>query len=183
MIVAHFDGACEPKNPGGQMGIGAFIQYDDELLMEFSFAVPANPQNSNNVAEYMGMLSILQWLVANGYTTDEVIIRGDSQLAIKQMNGVYAIHAGRYVSIAMECKQLAKAFTNLTFEWVPREKNTIADDLSKKSLTCKPTVRKKGKDTTQSENNKRSGGGLSPVSFISKSAVMLSGSTNPFDVF
>ena len=27
VMRCHFDGACEPKNPGGDMGIGAYAAY------------------------------------------------------------------------------------------------------------------------------------------------------------
>ena len=176
MILAHFDGACEPKNPGGQMGIGAFIQSDDELLMEYSQSVEANSENSNNVAEYMGMLSILHWLVANGYTQDEVLICGDSQLAIKQMKGEYGMHRGRYITIAKECQALAKHFSNLSFQWVPREENKRADDLSKKSLTCKVAKRRPSKKSIVIQKAERS---AVPVS---DGVVILNDSENPFDV-
>ena len=59
MIKGYFDGACEPINPYGNMGIGAILLKDNETIFSHSEFVPASKSNSNNVAEYMALEKIL----------------------------------------------------------------------------------------------------------------------------
>ncbi len=49
-IIASFDGACEPFNPGGHMGIGWVIDGKG-----YSDYIPAAHGNTNNVAEYLAL--------------------------------------------------------------------------------------------------------------------------------
>jgi ribonuclease HI len=134
-ILAHFDGACEPTNPDGNMGMGVHI-VDDEgnILLEYSEYILAKVGNTNNVAEYLALKEALSFLSQKKYKDCEIICKGDSMLAIKQMNGLWQIHKGEYKPHAEECKELIKLFSNIKFEHVKRELNTIADNLSKKKL-------------------------------------------------
>jgi ribonuclease HI len=135
MLICYFDGACEPRNPGGNMGIGAVVTVnDEEVLFEHSVYVPAKPSNSNNVAEYSGFIAILKWLKENGKQESYIHIKGDSKLVIEQMKGNWRMKAGRYMAYAHEAKSLLKEFKNITLQWIPREQNGIADELSKKPM-------------------------------------------------
>lgn len=134
MIICYFDGACEPINPCGNMGIGAYITKNSEVLFEHSDYVPAKKTNTNNVAEYMGFIAILKWLKENGHVESHVLINGDSNLVVQQMNGKWKIKSGLYAEYAREAKELLKEFKNVTVKWIPRELNTIADELSKKHV-------------------------------------------------
>ena len=62
MIHVHFDGACEPRNPGGTMGCGIIIYDGNKELWRGSAAIP--PQDwpgttTSNVAEYIALLTAL----------------------------------------------------------------------------------------------------------------------------
>jgi len=48
--------------------------------------------------------------------------------------GTWKINLGYYVSIATVCKAMIKQFPYLTGKWIPREKNFLADELSKAVL-------------------------------------------------
>ncbi|MFA5089326.1 MAG: ribonuclease HI family protein [Candidatus Omnitrophota bacterium] len=133
-IQAWFDGCCEPRNPGGHAGYGAVIMEGSIRLTEITGYIPAAPTTSNNVGEYQAFISILEWLKENGMVGRRIHIRGDSKLIIEQMFGRWRIKNGLYVPFALKAKKLLAEFKRLTGEWIPREENSIADDLSKREL-------------------------------------------------
>lgn len=135
-ILCFFDGCCEPKNPGGAMGIGSLIICDGQRLLSTSRFVPVNPDNTNNIAEYLALEEILDYLINNDLTADNIVIKGDSQLAIKQMTGEYGMNGGAYIPYARRCLTKISEFKKKpTFKWIPREENEQADNLSKGKLT------------------------------------------------
>lgn len=143
MIEAYFDGACEPINPGGTASFGAVIFKDGARLWECSRLFIPEPgresETSNNVAEYSGFLAILEWLLeAHAYHGEPVIIRGDSKLVIQQMLGRWRMLGGYYVPVAEKAKatlkKTRKKYRTLDLQWIPREQNGLADELSKAEL-------------------------------------------------
>jgi len=135
-VVIYYDGACEPRNPGGVATYGFVIYVDGKKAGEGRglAAEPWSIHASNNVAEYAGMIAALKWLLQNGYEGAEVLVRGDSQLSIRQMQGRYAVRAPRIASLYEEAVRLSKKFGKIRFEWVPREGNGEADMLSELAL-------------------------------------------------
>ncbi|WP_243675002.1 ribonuclease HI [Vulcanisaeta distributa] len=124
MPVAYFDGACEPRNPGG-VGTYGFVIYgneDDVVHEDYGIACEPSPKCTNNVAEYTGLIKALEWLVGNGYSGSRVIIRGDSQLVIRQLMGVYSVRAEHLRPLYDRALELLKNFS-AKLEWVPRERN------------------------------------------------------------
>lgn len=133
--VAYVDGMCEPINPGGNIGVGAFIlNKKRERIFTHSKYIKAGELGgvtSNNIAEYMGIISVLEYMIANNWQNENIVICGDAKLSIMQMRGEWNANGGLYLPYYHKAKELKKAFTNIKFEWVPREKNSIADELSK----------------------------------------------------
>lgn len=141
--VCFFDGACEPRNPGGNMGIGAVIMNEDGVqLHTHSHYVPATYQNSNNVAEYMGFIctvkklqEILTPLPPEIRSVISVEIYGDSKLVVEQMNGRWQIKHGRYKPYALQAAEALETLhtlvSSMKIKWIPREQNGYADELSK----------------------------------------------------
>ncbi len=134
-----FDGACEPINPGGTASYGAIIyKHRGEKVWEcaklFSPEKGCEGDTSNNVAEYSGLISILEYFLENQLNHSAILICGDSNLVIQQMFGSWKIRAGYYKSLAHRAKLLAGKFPKLTGKWIPREQNSIADELSKRAL-------------------------------------------------
>ena len=137
-IVAYFDGCCEPVNPGGVASYGAVIFKNGERIWECSELfrpIKGNEkETSNNVAEYSGFLAILEYLKANNYKKYFIQIYGDSKLVINQMQGEWLMHKGFYIPTALKAKKLLKEFKHINLQWIPREENDIADELSKAEL-------------------------------------------------
>lgn len=132
MISCNFDGSCEPMNPGGRMGIGAIVRRGETILLEHSDTMSEHPNNTNNVAEYLALIKILDFLIESNYTENRISIKGDSMLVVNQMKGLWRMKQGAYLSFAKEAKAKFAKFKSISINWVPREENEIADRLSKK---------------------------------------------------
>jgi ribonuclease HI len=129
MIIVHFDGACGPMNPRGHMGYGASIVVDGKTI-DLHGGEFENEENSNNVAEYKGLLLALQYLMDHGLHHQPIKIYGDSNLVILQMKGRWRIKGGRYADFAQMAKSTLPNFKHIEFQWIPRDKNSYADSLS-----------------------------------------------------
>ncbi|BFI74810.1 ribonuclease HI [Sulfurisphaera ohwakuensis] len=129
MIIGYFDGLCEPKNPGGIATFGFVIYLDNRKIEGYGLAEkPFSINSTNNVAEYSGLICLMETMLKLGISSP--IIKGDSQLVIKQMNGEYKVKAKRIIPLYEKAIQLKKKL-NATLIWVPREENEEADRLSR----------------------------------------------------
>lgn len=138
-IEAWFDGCCEPVNPGGTASYGAVVFVDGKRVWDCSeifFPEKGKErETSNNVAEYSGFLAILIWLLKNGHDKANTTIYGDSKLVIEQMQGNWKMHGGFYIQTAKLAKAALKRFKKVPkLQWIPRDQNDIADELSKAEL-------------------------------------------------
>jgi ribonuclease HI len=131
MITVFFDGACEPKNPGGTASYGVIILNNGKEIHRETKIVCKGNGASNNVAEYNGLINALRWLYARRLQDEEILCKGDSKLVVEQMSGRWGINKGIYVEWALKCKEALKYFTNIKLAWIPREQN-IADAISRK---------------------------------------------------
>ena len=86
MHTLYFDG-CSKGNPG-MAGAGAVI-YDEQLIEVWSTAHFVGNHSTNNEAEYTGLLIGLRKSVDLGI--DHLLVRGDSQLIIRQLKGEYKV--------------------------------------------------------------------------------------------
>ncbi|HZE96725.1 MAG TPA: ribonuclease HI [Planctomycetota bacterium] len=130
MIEAYFDGLCEP-NPGGVATYGFVIKRDGKKIDEGHglAGTPKTPQSTNNVAEYTGVIKALEWLVSHK-NPGPIIVRGDSDLVIRQLKGEYKVKSPLLAPLHSRAKALAEEIPDLRFEWVQRERNADADRLT-----------------------------------------------------
>lgn len=89
---------------------------------------------TNNIAEYNGVLTAMVWLIDNK-VADNVIFLLDSELVVKQLNGLYKIKSTELQQLAI----LIKSKINLLkgkvyFKNIPREQNKLADKLVNQEL-------------------------------------------------
>jgi ribonuclease H / adenosylcobalamin/alpha-ribazole phosphatase len=87
---------------------------------------------SNNVAEYRGLIAGLtaaRELDPKAY----VEARLDSKLVVEQMSGRWKIKHAAMIPLALEAKALLPP-AQVTYEWVPRERNKHADRLANEAL-------------------------------------------------
>lgn len=126
--TVYFDGASK-GNPG-VAGAGAVL-YDGDIEV-YSESVFVGPKATNNVAEYTGLLTGLRAALQLGKTN--IIVKGDSDLIIKQMNGKYQVKSPNLVKLYEEAKNLVAQFEKVTFIHVYRNLNKRADELA--NLAC-----------------------------------------------
>src|SRR5215216_6115616 len=87
----------------------------------------AREEATNNTAEYEGLLVGLR--IATELGIKKLIIRGDSQLVVRQVNKDY--ESPLMEAYIEEVRRLEEHFDGLQTEHVPRAENSIADHLSK----------------------------------------------------
>jgi ribonuclease HI len=129
MITVFFDGLCYPKNPGGVAAYGYLVYRDGELIHRGFRAVGEGKGMTNNVAEYEGLKAAAMWLKDNKID-EKILIKGDSQLVMKQMKEEWQVTSATSKKYVPEIKQLLKG-KDVTFQWVPRQENEKADKLSR----------------------------------------------------
>ena len=64
----------------------------------------------------------------------EVSVFMDSELAVRQLNGVYRVRNATLMKYYLEIKDLVRTFDRVTFTHVRREKNKHADRLVNEAI-------------------------------------------------
>jgi len=123
-----FDGASA-GNPG-KMGTGFIILTENgETIFEGAEYIGVG---TNNEAEYQALISLLKVSVKS--EVQNIDIFGDSQLIIKQVLGEWKVKAENLKPFVREAQNLYSQIPNISLGWIRREKNTLADALSKKGI-------------------------------------------------
>ena len=123
-----FDGGSR-GNPG-LCGCGYAILKDDVVVWEGYKKVSDN--NTNNFAEYMGIILGLELAVENNIQT--LHIKGDSLLVINQLVGKWKVNSSNLKPLYIAAKALLEKINMVTLSHVKRDKNKIADKLANKAM-------------------------------------------------
>ena len=135
MLEVWIDGACEPINPGGIASYGLVVKKETSYLYKESKIEGSGKDYSNNVSEYCALLAFINWYSKNIKDNEIATIYSDSQLVVNQMSGRWKIKEGLYKPFAVIAKtEINKKGYRFMFKWIPREKNTEADKLSKEAI-------------------------------------------------
>ena len=86
-------------------------------------------QTTNNEAEYEALLKGLE--LAKSLGAKSVLIQGDSQLVIGQVNGTYEAKEKQMKKYLNKVRHLIRKFSEVHFVQIPREENMEADTLAK----------------------------------------------------
>ena len=121
-LTAYVDGGS--LGSPGPSGIGVIIVGSEGGTIRISKWIG---HQDNNVAEYVALLEALQCAVRLNAKALQVF--SDSEVMVKQMNGVYACRSSRLHSLNWVCRKLARLFV-FSISHVPREKNTEANSLA-----------------------------------------------------
>ncbi|TMA16067.1 MAG: ribonuclease HI family protein [Deltaproteobacteria bacterium] len=89
-------------------------------------------KQTNNVAEYEGVILGLARAKELGAT--EVDVRADSLLLIRQLEGVYQVKNAALKALHAKAKGLLRSFERVDLRHVPREENTLADEMSNRAI-------------------------------------------------
>jgi ribonuclease HI/probable phosphoglycerate mutase len=135
MHTLYFDG-CSKGNPG-RAGAGAVL-YDAQEAEVFAESVFVGFHATNNEAEYTGLILGLTEALKRGIIT-ELLVRGDSQLIVRQMQGKYKVNSPKLAPLHKCATTLASKFAKIDYEHVYRDKNQRADALSNVGETNSPS--------------------------------------------
>jgi ribonuclease HI len=132
-ITIHTDGGSR-GNPGP--AACAFVVNND--FEEIAKGSKFLGNKTNNYAEYYGVILALNWLIKNSTIINNIqgiVFVLDSELVVKQINGIYKVRDEVLHNLYSEILTLLKK-TNIKVHFinVPREKNKVADFLVNKEL-------------------------------------------------
>lgn len=125
-------------NPGpAAIGV-VFYNSDGMVIHQYKQCIG---EGTNNEAEYRAIIQALKilkksdWFISANLAEKEVICRLDSQLVVEQINGRYKVkkdHLGKFIT---EIKELLSDINfKISFTYVPREQNKLADKLVNEAL-------------------------------------------------
>ena len=108
-------------------GVGVVITTPDGEILKYGVRLrfPA----TNNEAEYKGILMGLRLGKALG--VKNLLIQSDLKLVIEQIKGEYKAKEERMQKYLRLTKHLTREFDEVEFIQVPRNQNTLADEISK----------------------------------------------------
>ena len=127
-ITGWFDGAYDSESQIASYG--ALLKIDGETIWEEHGQAGKGLEMTCNVAEYCGLIALLEEIKRRDLKV--VTVHGDSRMVIRQMAGSYKAKRGAYIPYFHRSRELAASMTTaLNYQWLPRERNMEADNLSK----------------------------------------------------
>lgn len=123
-LVANVDGGAR-GNPG-PAGYGVVIE--DELGRPVAELSEYLGRQTNNYAEYSGLLSALKYTLRHGFKALKVV--SDSELMVKQINGQYKVSSPTLKELHEQAMKLIDQLDCFEITHVLREKNREADRLA-----------------------------------------------------
>lgn len=127
-LTAHCDGGSR-GNPG-PAGYGAVIE-DAQGRVAARLSEFLGIQ-TNNYAEYSGLLAVLKWALENGHKRLRVV--SDSELMVKQMKGQYKVASPTLRPLWEEAKRLSRQFDRFEMTHTLRGGNKEADRLANDAM-------------------------------------------------
>jgi ribonuclease HI len=132
--VLWTDGAAR-GNPGPAGGGAVLKTPAGELLDEQSQYLG---HTTNNVAEYRALLLGLERAIERG--VQELEVRADSELLIRQLKGEYRVRNPGLLPLHAEAKRLLARFSAVKLVHVRRELNAEADRLANRGIDQREEV-------------------------------------------
>jgi probable phosphoglycerate mutase len=127
-FTAHCDGGSR-GNPGPS-GYGAVIEdAHGHIVAELSEFLGIQ---TNNFAEYSGLLGVLRWSVAHNVKHLKVV--SDSELMVKQMQGKYKVASPILRPLFEEARKLSRRIDSFEIRHTLRGGNKQADKLANDAM-------------------------------------------------
>jgi len=123
----YFDGASR-GNPGPS-AVGYVVVTGDGIAAEGGERIG---RATNNRAEYEALIRALEVAVDFGF--DEAVVRGDSELIVRQVRGEWNTNDPDLRECRVRVRELLEGFGEWSIEHVPREINDRADELANEAL-------------------------------------------------
>ena len=133
--LIHIDGGAR-GNPGpAAAGVCITTLDGTEALYEAGYWLG---EMTNNEAEYQGLLHALK--AAKGLGFDNIHVRSDSELMVKQIKGEYRVKAANLKPLFATARERLSGFPDWSIEHVRREKNKRADQLANMAMDARRDV-------------------------------------------
>ena len=127
-LIISTDGGAR-GNPG-PAGIGVVIRKNEnEVLETYKDYIG---ETTNNQAEYQAVVKGLQ--LAKKYKPETVEVRLDSELVVSQLNMEYKVKNPDFQEWFIKIWNLRQDFMQVTFKHVPRDQNTLADQMVNQAI-------------------------------------------------
>ena len=127
-FTAHCDGGSR-GNPGPS-GYGAVVEDPKgQVVAQLSEFLGIQ---TNNFAEYSGLLGVLKWAIENGAKHLRVV--SDSELMVKQMQGKYKVASPILRPLFEEARKLSCQLEGFEMRHTLRGGNKIADQLANDAM-------------------------------------------------
>ncbi len=126
-VDLYVDGAADRHSKTAGIG-GVFYQQGNEILTFSEFYGDA----TNNEAEYYALIKGLG--LAVDMNISQLKIFSDSQLIVKQINGEFNVKHENMIPLHTTAQSLLAKFDSWIIDHIPRERNSVADKLSKAGM-------------------------------------------------
>src|SRR5262245_55411700 len=127
-LIAQVDGGSR-GNPGPS-GYGVVIT--DQAGRKIATLSEYLGHQTNNYAEYHGLLAALDYAVKHGHKAMKVV--GDSELLVKQIRGQYKVKSPALLDLYQRARQMIAQLDWFSIQHVLREKNMEADRLANAAM-------------------------------------------------
>lgn len=133
-FVINIDGASR-GNPGPAAAAWVIRDASDgQVVIEEGLRLG---EETNNRAEYLALLFALEDALL--LSAEEVTVRSDSELLVRQMEGTYRVKNPGLKGFYERARRLAASFRKFRIEYVPREENLDADRAANSALDAGKT--------------------------------------------
>lgn len=123
-LIAHVDGGSR-GNPG-PAGYGVVIT--DQNRQKIATLNEFLGRQTNNYAEYQGLLAALKYALQHGYKALKVV--ADSELLVKQIRGEYKVKSPALQELHQQARSMIARLEWFSIQHVLRERNHEADRLA-----------------------------------------------------
>ncbi|MEM3841428.1 MAG: ribonuclease HI family protein [Candidatus Micrarchaeaceae archaeon] len=107
-IQIFTDGAAR-GNPG--RSASGYMIYEDGKLIKEEFLY--NGIKTNNFAEYTAIIKALEWVLGNIGSECSVTVNSDSELVVKQANGLYKVKSKSMAELNLRLRKLMGSFSSV----------------------------------------------------------------------
>jgi ribonuclease HI len=127
-LVAHIDGGAR-GNPG-PAGYGVVLQ--DEAGRKVASLSEYLGHQTNNFAEYQGLIGALEYAIEHGPRVLKVV--SDSELLVRQIKGIYKVKNATLKDLHARAKELIGQLEWFSISHALREHNREADRLANEAM-------------------------------------------------
>jgi len=129
-VVIYTDGGAR-GNPG-PAAAGVVIQENGRTIADFGKYL--GDDRTNNWAEYEALILAIVDAKRLGLTDRHIEFRMDSELIVKQMQGLYKVKDKNLKIQHAKVRELLLEFEHVHFVHIPREENSEADALVNEAI-------------------------------------------------